>query len=132
MAPARGKLSALLGAALVAFASGALMPFVAEHGREAVAMMAVTSSTLALFALFAWIQFDRRERHVPRSPSFNLALAWFAVVAAPVYFVRHRARGQRWRPLLGLLLAATVGWNALLIGGIVAGGIARVLLGAAA
>jgi hypothetical protein len=132
MAPAPGKRSALGGAALVAFASGALLPFVAAHGQAAVAMIAVASSFLALFALFAWILYDRRERHVPRSPAFHFALAWFPLVAAPVYFVRHRARGRRWRPLLGFFLAITLGWNALLMGGILAGGVARVLLGTAA
>jgi hypothetical protein len=128
MAPARGKRLAVLGAAFVAFASGVLLPFVADSGESAIAWISLASAFTGLFALFAWIQFDRRERGLARSAGFNLALSCFTVVAAPVYFVRHRERGRRWQPVLGFFLAFTVGWNALLMGGIVAGSLLRALV----
>jgi hypothetical protein len=126
--PSRGKWLALAGAVFVAFATGMALPFVARQGPEAMSVTSLGSMFIGLFALFAWIQFDRRQRGVPRSRGFNYALAWFGILAAPVYFVRHRARGQRWKPLLGLFLAATVGWNALLFAGMVAGGILTLVL----
>jgi hypothetical protein len=126
--PAHGKRLALAGAAAVAFLSGTLLPFVARQGEAAMTGTSLASGFVGLFLLFAWIQFDRRALGVPRSSGFNFALAWFTLVAAPVYFLRHRARGRRWQPLLGLFLAATVGWNALLFGGIVASGFLTLML----
>ena len=127
----RGKLLALAGAAVVAFASGMALPFAAPQGKAAVHGVSLASGFLGLFMLFAWIQFDRRQRGVSRSRGFNFALAWFPVVAAPAYFVRHRVGHQRWKALLGLFLASVFGWNALLFAGIVAGALAAVVVSGA-
>jgi hypothetical protein len=125
IAPRLGKRLALVAAAFVALVSGALLPVAARlGGDDLITGVSLVSGFLGLFALFAWIQYDRRALGLKRSPGFNFALAWAALLTAPWYFVRHRPRGRRWQPLLGLALAATVGWNALLFIGMFTGGIA--------
>jgi hypothetical protein len=123
---------ALVGGAAAAFTSGGLLPFLAPLGENAFYGVTMAFSLAGLFCLFAWIQFDRRERGIPRSAGFNLALVWMALVTAPVYFVRHRERGRRWQPLLGLFLAGTVGWHFLFVAGLLVGATAYTVLHALA
>jgi hypothetical protein len=120
---ALGKRLALAGCVVVPFVSGLALPFVARLGEMAFVGTSFVSGYLGLFLLFAWVQYDRRELGVPRSAGFNAALVWFALIAAPVYFLRHRAPGRRWQPLLGLFVFGVLGWNVLLAAGLVAGGL---------
>jgi hypothetical protein len=129
MIPLRSRKRWILAAlAASAFASGMTQAFVPELGDTLFLHVQVAFVVLDVFLLFAWVQFDRRELGVPRSAGFNFALAWFALVAVPVHFARHRPAGRRWQPIVLFLLALTLGYHALLIAGVLCGMIARTLL----
>jgi hypothetical protein len=118
----------LAAAAAAAFAGGVPMAFAPELGAPTFWTTQVAFGVLDLFLLFAWVQFDRRELGVPRSASFNFALAWLAVITVPVHFARTRPPGRRWQPITLFLLAMTLGYQALAIAGAIVGVLLRLVL----
>ena len=98
-------MKAKTGALIGIFASHALCGLAGAWalGGSAVAAVCVAiAAFLAGFFPFAWVLHDRRERGLPRSGAFNLAMVLCAALTVPVYLWRSRPRGARLAPLLGM------------------------------
>lgn len=115
----RPRTAALIGI----FASHALLGMVAVWtpllDREASAATVVGLGLVGFlvgYFPFAWVIHDRRERGIPRSAGFNIALACATAVVAPIHLWRSRPRGQRLWPLLGMVGVAAGTQLAMLVG----------------
>ena len=105
------------------FASHALLGMVAAwtplFDRDASAASVACLGLIGFFVgyfPFAWVIHDRRERGIPRSTGFNIALAAATGLVAPIHLWRSRPRGQRLWPLLGLVGVAAGTQVGMLVG----------------
>ncbi|MGN6151008.1 MAG: hypothetical protein ACTHOH_03230 [Lysobacteraceae bacterium] len=98
------KTGALIGMFATAAASGVASPWIAYSSQRQplplIAFLAVDVFLAGLFA-FAWIIHDRRERNLPRSRWFNIALVAGMFVVVPIHLWRSRPAGKRLLALLG-------------------------------
>jgi peptidoglycan/LPS O-acetylase OafA/YrhL len=112
-------------------ASGAVWPWIAyssqRHLLPFTAFLAIDVFLAGLFA-FAWIIHDRRERNLPRSRWFNIALVSAMFVVVPIHLWRTRPAGKR--RVLALLGAfgIVIGTSVVSITGSIVSLIARALL----
>lgn len=119
MRPRTGALIGIFAShALLGLASAWLPVGVRTDGAMPVAGIALVVFFAGYYP-FAWVIHDRRERGLPRSGGFNLALASFTALVAPIYLWRSRPRGQRLLPLLGMAGVVAGAWLLMLAGLIV-------------
>ena len=110
----KAKTGALIGMFATQAAGGIALPWVAYSGQHDVlpliAFLAVEVFLAGLFA-FAWIIYDRRERSLPRSRWFNIALVAAMPLVVTIYLWRTRPSGKRTLAILsaiGVALGSSV------------------------
>ena len=58
--------------------------------------------------IFAWLHYDEKEHAYRRSPLLNIGIVLVALVFVPVYLVRSRPSGRRFRAVLGFVAVLVV------------------------
>ena len=58
--------------------------------------------------IFAWLHYDEKEHAYRRSPLLNIGIVLLALIFVPVYLVRSRPPGRRFRAVLGFVAVLVV------------------------
>lgn len=100
-----------------------------QPGQPMVAVALGVEAFAILLFPFMWLAADRRERGLPRSYPFDVAVVSVFALAVPAYLWRSRPRGRRLRALAGM---AAIGFASLCtsIAGMAAGLIGFAMLSA--
>lgn len=88
---------------LVAIATvGVIDSYLQNHQAKDPAWWHVTSTLTLSLLVFSWYYFDSEARSFHRSKWLNIAFIGIALIAAPYYLLRSRAKGEKLKALLQL------------------------------
>jgi hypothetical protein len=115
------KRRAVVASALLAFTAGMTAALASGLGEPAIFAIAMIAGYFGLFLVFCWFQFDRQQRGFKRSQSFNVVLATFPVVVAPIYLYRTRSPGRRILSIVWFFAVTVIGWQLVMTSGMIFG-----------